>query len=431
MKCTNCGHEMPDGAKFCKMCGAPADIDRTQSVSGESDHISDNESDYVLSAFEDDGKEPPRRRRDDRDHRPRKESYRNGRYREEPPRNNKKKTLIISIIALVLVIAILAGVIIIVNHNTVSAKELKEAKESYLPPAQAVQIDTSLDDPSNDRITFKYDDRARIISCTYTANEKTYDQSYTYDDALRNIHIETAYKQHLIFTKDIDYDKVSTANTFEAVEGYYIRLDDRCMGDESDASSSKASETAEPETKEPPTDPPTEPPTDPPADWKELYIDFLNTTDVWGEYIESQSGNLFYVDDNDIPELVILTTGGNHQQTYEFCWIENGSVQHESFGAGGMNYQERGGEVFSAVGGNYSGCWTLYTFDGASFYKSHYGSRYAKDIKNPVFKYEVDDEFVSEEEYNSSYKEYEEWDRMNDLKTWTKRSSLPDYIRNY
>lgn len=422
MKCTNCGHELSDQARFCNNCGKPVD-------SGTADY-------HQNEPIPDHGYAPPAENGDHIFHgygSPAGGYDRAGRPpKRKPPRNNKKKALIISAVALVLVIAILAGVIVIVaNRNTASAKELKEAKESYLPPAQAVKIDASLDDPSNDDIQFKYDDRARIISCTYTANEKTYDQSYTYDDEQRRIDIETYYKDQSICSKDIDYDRVEEPDTFEDIDGYYIRLDDQCIGDEPNASSSKAAETAEPETKEPLTDPPTEPPTDPPADWKELYIDFLNTTDVWGEYIESQSGNLFYVDDNDIPELVILTTGGNHQQTYEFCWIENGSVQHESFGAGGMNYQERGGEVFSAVGGNYSGCWTLYTFDGASFYKSHYGSRYAKDIKNPVFKYEVDDEFVSEEEYNSSYKEYEEWDRMNDLKTWTKRSSLPDYIRNY
>ena len=30
MKCTNCGHEMPANAKFCEMCGTPADIEQTQ-----------------------------------------------------------------------------------------------------------------------------------------------------------------------------------------------------------------------------------------------------------------------------------------------------------------------------------------------------------------------------------------------------------------
>ncbi len=166
-------------------------------------------------------------------------------------KNNQKKALIISIIALVLVIAILAGVIFFVNRNTVSASELRDAKNKYLPPAQAVTIDTSQKDPSNSDIQFKYDDRARILSCTYKANEKPYEQQYTYRDPDRMLDIETTYRDKLIHTESISYDKIKTANDFEDVDGYIVRLDEESL---------TAGETL------PPTVPPTAAPTAAPTE---------------------------------------------------------------------------------------------------------------------------------------------------------------------
>ena len=142
-----------------------------------------------------------------------------------PKKNKQKKWLIISLIALILVIAILAGVIFFVNRNTVSAAELREAKDKYLPPSQVVRIDTSADDPSNDDIQFKYDDRARILSCTYEANKKPYELNYTYYDPERRVDIETTYKNNHIDTHSIMYDDVRQPDVFEDIDGYYIRLD--------------------------------------------------------------------------------------------------------------------------------------------------------------------------------------------------------------
>ena len=140
----------------------------------------------------------------------------------KPPKK-KKTALIISIIALVLVAAIITGTIFIIT--TVSAKELQEAKDSYEPPAKAVTIDATQKDPSNDEIQFQYDDRDRIITCTYSLKEKEYVQTYDYDDILRLVKIVISYKNHPIFTKEISYDQVEETDTFEEVDGYYVRLD--------------------------------------------------------------------------------------------------------------------------------------------------------------------------------------------------------------
>ena len=155
---------------------------------------------------------------------------RGDRYADDKPREYKqKKALIISGIALVLVIAILAGVIFFVNRNTVSASELRDAKDKYLPPAKAVTIDTSQKDPSNNDIQFKYDDRARIVSCAYKANKKPYEQQYTYRDPDRMLDIETTYRSKLIHIESISYDKINTANDFVDVDGYLVRLDEKSL----------------------------------------------------------------------------------------------------------------------------------------------------------------------------------------------------------
>ena len=149
-----------------------------------------------------------------------------GQHADDKPRgNHQKKALILSGIALVLVIAILAGVIFF-TRNTVSTSELRDAGNKYLPPLQAVTIDISQKDPSNNDIVFKYDDRARIVFCTYKANKKPYEQQYTYRDPDRMLDIETTYRGKLIHIESISYDRLRSANDFENIDGYLVRLDE-------------------------------------------------------------------------------------------------------------------------------------------------------------------------------------------------------------
>lgn len=105
-------------------------------------------------------------------------------------------------------IAILSGVIIFISKNFVSAAELKEAKEGYRPPAEIVQIDTTLKDPSNDNIKFRFDERDRIIGCSYTINKKQYDKAYTYDDIARAVEIVTTYRRKNITETSIAYEDI-------------------------------------------------------------------------------------------------------------------------------------------------------------------------------------------------------------------------------
>lgn len=453
MKCTNCGHEMPANAKFCEMCGTPADIEQTQlaedDIRDDYNNFNARENNipqggYVNSGYPDrpyDDRYP-----DDRRYYSDAPGYNAPRYddpryndpnlypRDQKPRmSGQKKALIISGVALVLVIAILTGVIVYVSRTKVSAKELDEAKENFLPPAQAYEIDTTLDDPSNDNIKFKYDSRARISSCTYAVNEKTYDQSYGYNDKSRIIKIDTKYRSHTIFTKEIEYDRIDEANKFVAVDGYYIRLDDTSLGNSSSSSAVKI-ETAAPEPTTPrapkapkaPTEPPT--PTEKPAPtvkvketekplegYKKLYINFLNTTSISYDY-----GVLIYLNDDETPELVLYASGA--EVPHYVCYIKNSKVQtFKTADSHSLDYTDHGG-YFSS--GKYDQTGMIYYFDGSSVTTKH---SYSFSFGNDEFF--IDDNQLTEEEYFEIVDGY-------GLKTDAEddacgKSDLTEYIRNF
>ena len=182
----------------------------------------------------------------------------NGMY-PQTNQNNSRKKLIIALIAMILVLAIAAGgIVFIFIKRSGTDKDVEKAEESYLPPAETVQIDTTKDDPSNDQIQFTYDDRDRVTSCTYSVNGYTYDQAYTYDDDAQKIDIETSYKKHPICTKEIEYCLVIKVDIFVCVEGYYIRLDQKSLEGILSTESPTAAST------EKPADPVPEKPTEAP-----------------------------------------------------------------------------------------------------------------------------------------------------------------------
>ena len=436
MKCTNCGHEMPDNAKFCEMCGTPFENEHTQPAD---DDVRDDHNNYpareTIPPQNNFGRNgyPDRayddRYTDDRRYYNSVPVYNSPGFndpnlspRDQKPRmSGQKKALIISGIALVLVIAISLGVIFFISRKTVSAKELQKAKDNYLPPAQAVTIDPALRDPSNDDIQFKYDDRARITSCTYSVNKMTYDQRYTYDDDQRRISVETTYRECPVFTKELNYDRVTQPDTFEEVDGYYIRLNK----DEIAVTAATEPPATAPEATEPPTEPPTEQPpeepTDPPTGWKELYIDYITNGGT-----EFSSGRLFHINDDDIPELFLQYKTPSALSHFEICWISNDTVQHEPVYGGIPKYKERSGFLHTGrYDYEFSNAWQISQFDGVSF--SKYRSGYVAGQE-----YKIDGEDVTKEEYEAAMDEYSDWELMYDSdNTLITIDALPDHIRNY
>ena len=423
MKCPNCSAELNDNARFCPQCGTAIDpqVDNNTVMADEDNEFvptsSGDDADILRPADTQRRDGMPDERYTDMNYRGNR-AQRRANKRTQKPNNSYKKPLIIAIIALVLVIAIVLGVIFFVSRKTVSAKELQKAKDNYLPPAQAVTIDTSLSDPSNDAIQFKYDDHARIISCTYSVNKMTYDQRYTYDENMRKINVETTYRAQPIFTKELDYDRVTKPDTFEEVDGYYIRL---CKEDLADTGATEPpQETAAPEATEPPTEPPTEEPTeeptDPPTDWKELYIDYLNTSDM-----EFRSGRLIYLNDDDIPELFLEYKHPISLAHFEICWVNDGAVQNQRLVESIPKYKERSGYILTSSEGV---VWELSEFDGTALNVVQYGSNYVPE-------YKINDEEVSKEEYEAVTNEFKSWENTYEFNQMTNIDALPDHIRNY
>lgn len=506
MKCSKCGHEMPGNAKFCEMCGAPiqpesispeeqtqlADDDfpnesrnsfqdgfqggfrddpnsfnayENDSMQGgyPNDYPNDYQSGYpndypggypndypndYRGGYPNDGYSDQRFDGRSTEYR---QDYNGGPVYDDPYGNNRnrkprmssqKKALIISGISLVLVVAILGSVIFFVSRNKVSAAELEDAKENYLPPAEAVAIDTSLDDPSNDDIQFKYDSRARISSCSYAVNDMTYDQNYSYDDKKRLIKIDTKYRKHSIFTKEIEYDRVSAADVFEDIDGYYIRMDEKSLGISS-SSSSVPVETASPEPPAPkktPVEPkkPTEKPTEKPEAtskpkattapkatevtlerYQELYLNFLDSTSISYSY-----GTLIYLDSDSTPELVLWSSGS--EVPYYICYIKNDKVQsYETANSHSLEYTEQGGYFTT---GTYDQSGYIYYFDGSSVTKEHTYS-----FSNADDEYYIDGESLTWDEYMDTIdSEYLIPERKKDASNDPhEKSSLKDYIRSY
>ena len=277
MRCPNCGAESNDNVQFCHSCGAPMTPEAI----------------------------PPQEQAPDGGAYPYQEQPRTI-YAEEPvvsqasaapplpdrqqPPKKKRTALIITIVALIVIIAVIAGIIVGISLSGVSAAEIQKAKDNYLPPAKAFRVDTSQRDPSNDQIRFTYDDRDRIITCSYTLKGMKYDQTYTYDDQKQIIIIKTEYKEYPIINYEITYNQVTVVNTFEEVDGYYIRLDEDSFNNGVPATEAPTHPVTQPPTQpvtQPPTESATTPPTEQATESEDAYLQKLVGT-YKGSYVANQ-----------------------------------------------------------------------------------------------------------------------------------------------
>ncbi len=344
MKCPNCQTELSQDARFCGVCGTPVNTQPTYP----------REYPVQPSVQPQYPQQAP-----------------SGMPPQQTPPKKSRKALWITIIALVLAAAIAVGVVLIVNRDSISEAELREAKERFTPPANAVSVDLTRDDPSNENIKFEFDSRRRIASCTYSIDKTEYFQAYDYDDDAQKLEITTEYKKHPIETKVIGYSEVKRTGIIEPIDGYFVRLDNESIrtgsSKQTDAPSEEKTDAPTQALTEKPTEEPTQAPAETP-DYTVLYKEFMNRTDF-----KYTGLCLLYLNDDDIPELV-LVEGGRFRGTgdihmVKLCWIENGEVketqQEISTMHGEMYYNERGG-IFNLAGysGRASGV-TFYEFNGS------------------------------------------------------------------
>lgn len=330
------------------------------------------------------------------------------------PRQKMPKAIRNTIIILIVIITVCGGVIAVVLSDRAGA--VKRAKDSFRPPAEEIRIDLTGDDPSGEKISFTYDDRGRIAACSYRIERVPYEQTYAYDDDLRTVTVTTAFRKAEIASKEIDYDRVKQPGVFTIVDGYYLRLDKQSLGGSADTPA--------------PTEPPAESPTEPPApssdNWQELYTGYLSEVDY--TYL---SGELLYLNDDDLPELVLFSGAGAHAGTFHLCWIDQGAVQETVFSAGSFTCRPRSGLFCTAIGGRDSSGWELKQFDGRTVELTETG-RSAADPYSPDsgFTYTINGEEVTQETFDAKTDEILSWDRVYSG-DWPDAAGLPDYIRSF
>lgn len=334
MKCTNCGTELKEGAVFCEQCGTPVDP------------------------------RPGRRHSEDGYHRDKNNAHKHGGAHFREPQKKKNKATRIVLTALAAAAAVAVCLFVLIKVFCASDTELSDVQKNFVRPAEAVQIHRSLKDPSNDSIKFRFDDSDRVLSCEYTADGIKYSQKYEYDDSAKKVIIETSYRNRPIFSKVIEYSRVTEANRFEDIDGYYIRL---------------GSDLLDVKTTQAPTEP-TQPATaaadmsDPKA-YKDIYISFLKNTKT-----AFQSGRLLYLNNDNIPELILDSSSSGPSY---LCYISGGSVQtFETAPARDIEYSQKGELFKTGYVKNGTKIWTLYRFNGKNVSEEHHGSVNNGNISN-------------------------------------------------
>ena len=129
-------------------------------------------------------------------------------------------------------------------------------------------------------------------------------------------------------------------------------------------------------------------------DFKQLYTDFLDSADI-----DYYFGSLIYLNDDDVPELVLQTMAAS-EPAY-VCYIYDGEVGvFETYGTAGFTYAEREGAFITGAMHQGYYAWMMFIFDGTAVNEEHSGSAYENEFT-------VDSESVNEEEYNKVYGSYE------------------------
>jgi len=91
----------------------------------------------------------------------------------------------------------------------------------YRPPAEFINIDLTADDPSDNQISFKYDDEGRVSECYYMVGDLEIYLSYSYEG--KSIHI-FGFSDGVVVA-DETFQAITDFNPdvkFEKYNGYYF-----------------------------------------------------------------------------------------------------------------------------------------------------------------------------------------------------------------
>ncbi len=92
---------------------------------------------------------------------------------------------------------------------------------AYQKPADAVRIDLTKDDPSNDAMRFVYDEEGKVSQCYYTVGDQQVYVNYTYKDGCAQIY---AFMGDVLAADEtIAISAYDAEKGFTAIEGYYFK----------------------------------------------------------------------------------------------------------------------------------------------------------------------------------------------------------------
>lgn len=98
----------------------------------------------------------------------------------------------------------------------------EEMKALFKTPAEAVQIDTSLDDPSTAEMKFLFDDKKRIVGISYMIGEHPIMVNYAYVDE-KSVKIVAFAESAIVDQKKYDLPAFDETAGFTEKDGYYFK----------------------------------------------------------------------------------------------------------------------------------------------------------------------------------------------------------------
>ena len=114
------------------------------------------------------------------------------------------------------------------NDNTANTQSIEVAQEEsnnsgvvYKTPSDAVEIDFTAEDPSNDQIQFSYDENNRISQCQYQIDGHTIKLVYSY--AGNSVHIYAFSDDNVAADETFTVSSYDENTGFTSQNGYYFR----------------------------------------------------------------------------------------------------------------------------------------------------------------------------------------------------------------
>lgn len=126
---------------------------------------------------------------------------------------------------LICVVTLMASICGCSNSRNKDSQSGYNAEDVYISlykkPADAVSIDLTKEDPSNDDIRFVFDDLGRVTQCYYKLDDVQVYVSYSYEDGSAHIY---AFMNDIVAAEEqIQVSSFDSEKGFSVIDGYYFK----------------------------------------------------------------------------------------------------------------------------------------------------------------------------------------------------------------